>query len=163
MALQRAIKTGGSFLDLKELAIDGPVLCVFRVKEFHAAEKATGFDGVNLPVIADVLVCSGPATGEVHLDERFIGAITSVLRGVRNPRTAKGEQPQAPTTQVGAEIVARVKVLNAGKPNAGAVGDEPSDAEFAAVEAVYQNGAAWNAVPAQRVSEPAGAGGNRPW
>src|SRR5882757_1884159 len=111
MALQRAIKTGGGFLDLKEIAADGPVLAVFRVQEFHAAEKATGFDGINLPVTADVLICSGPGTGEVHLAEKFIGAITSVLRGVRNPRANKGEQPQPPTTKVGDEIVARIKVL----------------------------------------------------
>lgn len=167
--LQRAIKTGGSFLDLKELAADGPVLCVFRVREFQAPEKATGFDGINLPVIADVLICDGPNTGQVHLGERFIGAITSTLRGVRNPRTAKGEQPQPPTTQVGAEIVARVKVLNAGKANAGAVGDEPSDAEFAAVEQVYAGGAAWNVEPqntaaAAQQSVGAGAGtSGRPW
>jgi len=160
MALQKAIKTSGGFLDLKELAVDGPVLLVFRIKEFHAPEKATGFDGVNLPVIADVLICSGAATGEVHLEERFIGAITAILRGVRNPRAAKGEQPQPPVTKVGDEIVARVKVLNAGKPNAGAVGDEPSDAEMAAVELVYRDGAAWNAPEQAPVSA---GGGARPW
>lgn len=167
MALQRAKRTGGGFLDLKELATDGPVLAVFRIVEFQAPEKATGFDGVNLPVIADVLICSGPRSGEVHLGERFIGAITSTLRGVRNPKTTKGEQPQPPETKVGDEIVARIKVLNAGKSNAGAVGDEPSDAEMTAVEQVYDGGAAWAAgTSATSTSpEPAMAGGaaKRPW
>lgn len=167
MALQRATKTSGGFLDLKELAADGPILCVFRVVEFQEPEKATGFDGINLPVIADVLVCSGSRTGEVHLGERFIGAITSTLRGVRNPKSNKGEQPQPPTTHVGAEIVARVKVLNPGKANAGAVGDEPSDTEFGAVEQVYQGGAAWNSASADTAQQPVGAGAGggskRPW
>lgn len=165
MALQRAKRTGGGFLDLRDLAADGPVLAVFRIVEFHPAEKATGFDGVNLPVTADVLICSGPRTGEVHLGERFIGAITSTLRGVRNPKTAKGEQPQPPETAVGDEIVARIKVLNQGKPNAGAVGDEPSDTEFAAVEQVYNGGAAWDAAPANTAApQPAAVGASdRPW
>jgi len=171
MALQRAKRTGGAFLDLKELAADGPVLAVFHVREFHAPEKATGFDGVNLPVIADVLICSGPREGEVHLGERFIGAITSTLRGVRNPKTAQGEQPQPPTTAVNDEIVARIKVLNPGKSNAGAVGDEPSDAEMKAVERVYEAAggeAVWTTGASTATSatpEPAMAGGTakRPW
>jgi hypothetical protein len=167
MALQRAKRTGGGFLDLKELVADGPVLAVFRVQEFHAPEKATGFDGVNLPVIADVLICSGPRTGEVHLGERFIGAITSTLRGVRNPKTAKGEQPQPPETKVGDEIVVRIKGLNLGKSNASAVGDEPSDAEMDAVERVYDGGAAWavdTSAVASAAPEPVAAGaGKRPW
>jgi hypothetical protein len=167
MTLTRGKRLGGAFLDLKELAADGPVVCVFRVREFQAPEKATGFDGVNLPVIADVLICDGPRKGEVHLGERFIGAITAPLRGVRNPK--RSEQPQPPETAVGDEIVLRVKVVNAGKANAGAVGDEPSDSEMAAAEAVHANGAGWNAAPmngngATQQSAAAGAGGGqRPW
>src|SRR5687767_10130328 len=91
--LQKAIKTGGDFLDLKELAADGPVCVVFRVRQYHDPEPAQGFDGINLPVTADVLVASGPRTGEVHVAEKFIGAITSSLRGVRNPNKSKGERP----------------------------------------------------------------------
>lgn len=169
MALQRAKRTGGGFLDLKELAIDGPVLAVFHIREFHAPEKASGFDGVNLPVIADVLVCSGPRKGEVHLGERFIGAITSTLRGVRNPKAAKGEQPQPPTTAVGDEIVVRIKGLNLGKSNASAVGDEPSDAEYAEVERVYNEmggETVWisdAAVNTPSESVMAGGGAKRPW
>ena len=168
MALQKAKRTGGGFLDLRELAADGPVLAVFRIVEFQAPEKASGFDGVNLPVVADVLICDGPRKGEVHLGERFIGAITSTLRGVRNPRTAKGEQPQPPETAVGDEIVTRIKVLHPGNANAGAVGDEPSDTEMAAVEQVYDGGGAWAAgtsAAAEREPVAAGAGGgkSRPW
>lgn len=165
MALQRATKTGGAFLDLKELAADGPVLVVFRIREFQTPEK--GDFGHLCPVVADVLVCSGPNTGQVHLGERFIGGITSTLRGVRNPKP--GEQPQPPSNTVGAEIATRIKVLNPGKANAGAVGDEPSDAEFAAIEAVYNGGAGWNAAPqngapaAQPEMAAAGAAPGRPW
>lgn len=163
MTLKRGKRLGGAFLDLRELADDGPVLCIFRVREFHAPEKATGFDGLNLPVTADVLVCDGPRKGEVHLGEKFIGAITAPLRGVRNPK--RDEAPRPAETAIGEEIVLRIKVLNKGKSNAGAVGDEPSDTEMAAAEAIHQGGAAWNVAPANgsaAAQEPVAAGG-RPW
>jgi hypothetical protein len=165
MALQRAKRTGGGFLDLKELAADGPVLAVFRVCEFQAPEK-NDFGGYNLPVIADVLICSGSTAGQVHLGERLIGAITATLRGVPNPKA--GEQPSAPVTEVGAEIVGRIKVVVRGKNPPFAGIDEPSDAEMAAVEQVYDGGAAWAAgTSVASTPEPAmaGAGGgkSRPW
>lgn len=167
MALTRGKRLGGAFLDLKELATDGPVLCIFQVVEFHDAEKASGFEGVNLPVTANVTVVDGPRKGEVHLSEKFIGAITSGLRGVRNPKRMADVLP--PETTIGEEIVLRVKVLNPGKPNAGAVGDEPSNTEMAAAEAYYAEAGGkelWTKVPAPRAAEPAAAGagnGNRPW
>ena len=165
MALQKAKRTGGGFLDLRELAADGPVLAVFRVQEFQAAEK-NDFGNYNLPVIADVLICSGPRAGEVHLGERFIGAVTSTLRGVTNPKP--GEQPSAPVTEVGDEIVGRIKVVVRGKNPPFAGVDEPSDTEMAAVEQVYDGGGAWAAgtsAAAEREPVAAGAGGGskRPW
>ena len=163
MALQRARRTGGGFLDLRELAADGPVLAVFRVRSFEPGEK-NDFGNVNLPVIADVLIASGPRAGEVHAGERFIGAVTSTLRGVRNPKP--GEQPEPPATSVGDEIVGRIKVVNQGKGNAFAGIDEPSDAEMAAVELVYADGKGWDNAPAPASApEPAsaGAGKSRPW
>lgn len=169
MALQKATKTSGAFLDLKELATDGPVLCVFRVREFLAPEESQSFKGVNVPVIADVLICSGPGTGEVHPGEKFIGAITNTLRGVAKP---KDGPPLPPVNAVGAEIVARVEVINKGKGNAASVGNVPSDAEYAAVEKVYNdNGgeAVWSKTPANssaQIPAQAGAGaggGGRPW
>lgn len=158
MALQRAARIGGDFLDLKELANAGPVLAVFRVREFLPAEP--GDYGPNVPVIADVLVCSGPRAGEVHLGERFIGAVTGTLRGVKNPK--KGEQPAPPETAVGDEIAARITVVER-KGNAPFVGlDTPSDPEYAAIEQVHADGAAWNAapqVPAQANGALAGSAG----
>lgn len=168
MALKRAVRTGGDFLDLKQLVRDsgGECLAIFKIVEFQASEKATGFEGLNLPVIADVLICSGPRSGEVHLGERFIGAITSALRGVRNPKVAKGEVEQAPVNEVGDEIVTRLKILNPNAANAGVVGDEPSDAECDSIELIYNDGKAWEAgeVKAEKPKVAAGAGGKkRPW
>jgi len=162
MPLKKAVKTGGAYLDLKELAADGPVLCVFRIKEFHDPEPATGFDGVNLPVIADVLICSGPGKGEVHSGERFIGAITNTLRGVNKP---KDGDPLPPENSVGDEIVARVEVLYPGKKNSTAVGNVPSDVEMKAVEEFYQDGKAWEAGKTNgKAPATAGAGaGKPPW
>jgi hypothetical protein len=165
MSLKKAVRLGGSFLDLKEAATDGPFLAVFRVVEFHEVEKATGFDGYTLPVTADVVFCSGPRKGEVHLNERFIGAITAILRGVKNPHKEKGEKPQEPENLVGDEIVARVEVINPGKNNAAAVGNTPSDVEMQSVEEFYGNGSVWNVAPVNGGPVPAqaGTGGSRPW
>lgn len=165
MALQKAIKTGGDFLDLKELCAEsgGTVLAVFRIREFPAAEK--GDFGPILPVIADVLVCSGPREGEVHAGERFIGAITGTLRGVKNPK--RDEPIPAPATAPGSEIAGRLKVINEGKGNASAVLDTPSDVEYAAIEKVHADGAGWTtaqvSVPAQASNGEPVAAGTRPW
>lgn len=170
MALQKAIKTGGDYLDLRELAADKPVLAIFRIKEFHAPEL--GEHGYLLPVVADAFIVDGPRAGEVHLGERFIGAITSALRGVKNPNKNKGEMPQPPAIQVGSEIVVRVDVKNKGKANAFAVGDEPSDAEYNAAGAAYAaaggeqlwaNAAAQPAPQAQAAPVPAQGGARPPW
>lgn len=166
MALQRATRTAGDFLDLKQVAADGPVLVIFRIREFMAAEP--GDFGPALPVVADALIASGPRAGEMHMAETFRFAITSCLRGVPNPK--KGEPIPAPAVAIGAEIVARVKVINAGKANAGAVGDEPSDAEYAAAEAIYAQvgGEGWRPAPVAAATNGAlvgagvGGGGTGP-
>jgi hypothetical protein len=172
MALKRGQRIGGGgFLDLRELAADGPVLCVFHIREFEAAEKATGFDGTNVPVIADVLICDGPRKGQVHRGEKFLGAITAALRGVPNPKKDKGIGVLPPENEVGDEIVLRVDVINKGKANAGAVGNEPSDADCEAADALYEgmggkqvwtaNGAA--APEREPVAAAAGGASKRPW
>lgn len=160
--LKRATNTGGDFLDLKQLAAEagGTVLAVFRLREFGAAEP--GDFGPILPVTADVLICSGPRAGEVHMSERFIGAITGTLRGVKNPK--KGEPVPEPVNAAGDEIAGRVKVINEGKGNAAAVADDPSDPEYAEIERVHAGGAAWTAqqvsVPPQAANGMAAAGAN---
>lgn len=165
MTLKRAKRTGGAFLNLKELVAEsgGQVLAVFRIVEFQESEKATGFHGVNLPVVADVFIASGPRAGEVHLGERFIGAITSALRGVRNPNITKGEKAEEPTNEIGDEIVCRLKVLNPGQPNAGVVGDEPSDAECDAVEELYSDDVWETATEVEEKPKAAASGKKRPW
>lgn len=162
MALTRGKRLGGAFLDLKELAADGPVVVIFRLVEF--CDDEPGDFGRITPVIADVLIVDGPRKGEVHPGERFIGGITAPLRGVPNPNKAKNVPLLPPETEVGQEIVLRVKVTNPGKGNAGAVGDEPSDSEMAAAETVHQDGKGWGNAAAQSngAAQPAGAGG-RPW
>ncbi len=170
MALKRGQRIGGGgFLDLRELAADKPVLCIFRIREFEAAEKASGFDGTNVPVIADVLICDGPRKGEVHLGERFIGAITAPLRGVPNPKKDKGIGVIPPENEVGDELVLRVDVINKGKANAGAVGNEPSDADYAVAEEMHADGKglkvddSTSSTPAPAMASAGGGAAKRPW
>ena len=168
MALEKGKRLSGAFLDLKELADAGPVVCAFRIVDFPADEP--GDFGTITPVIADVLICDGPRKGEVHPGEKFIGGITAPLRGVPNANKMKNIPVLPPETHVGQEIVLRVKVNNKGRGNAGAVGDEPSDSEMTAAVTLYDQlggEALWTTVPAQRESsngaaQPAAAGG-RPW
>lgn len=142
MALKMATRTGGDYLNLTNLAKDGgPFLAVFRIVEFHPA--APGDYGYPIvPVIADVLICSGPAKGEVHLAERIFGAPTSTLRGVKNPTK---DHPEAlpPVNEVGDEIVVRVEYVErkGSQPFAGL--NVPSDVEFEAVAKVHADGKGW--------------------
>ena len=145
MTLARPAVTGGDYLDLKTLAANGPVLAVFRIRAFQDPEMGD-FGSYKVPVVADVLICSGPQKGEVHPSEQFIGAPTNALRGVKNPK--KGEQPQPPTTRVGDEIAARIALVEK-KGSAAFVGlDAPSDVEFEAIAKVHADGAGWNATQA---------------
>jgi hypothetical protein len=145
MTLAKPTVTGGDFLDLRELTANGPVLAVFRIRAFEDPEMGD-YGAYKVPVIADVLICSGPHRGEVHLSERFIGAPTNALRGVKNPK--KGEQPQPPATQVGQELAVRVSLVEKKGSNPFVGLDIPSDVEFAAIAEVHANGAGWNAAPA---------------
>lgn len=164
MPLKAAVKTSGDYLDLKELAKSAPVLCIFRIHEFCPPEPTTGYTGINVPVIADVLIVDGPRAGEVHERERLFGGITSALRGIKNPNVSKGEKPSAPLNAVGDEIVTRVKLVNPGKSNEGAVGDEPSASELAAATAFYGDGVSVWQVAAVARAEPAAVGSTKlPW
>lgn len=126
MALQLAPVLGGEFIKLTDVARNGPVLAVFRVKEFLPPEPAIGFAGTNVPVIADVWFIDGPLAGEVHLGERWLGAITAQLRGVKNPNVQKGIGVQAPVISVGAEIVCQIQIVSAGRTNEGVHANPPS-------------------------------------
>lgn len=151
--MKKATQVGGEFLDLKELAKNGPVLAVFRIVEFQGEEA--GDFGPIVPVIADVLICSGDQVGEVHLAEKFMGAATGTLRGVKNPK--KGEHATPPVNAVGEEIACRIELVER-KGSAGFVGlNVPSDVEYAEIERVHAGGAGWNVAPAGSV--PAQANG----
>lgn len=155
MALIKPTVTGGDYLDLKELAADGPVLAVFRISAFEDPEMGD-YGAYKVPVIADVLICSGPQIGEVHLSERFIGGPTNALRGVKNPK--KGELPQPPTTVVGQQLATRITRIErkGATPFVGL--DQPSDVEFAEIQKVHADGAGWNvARPLSSVAPPAAA------
>lgn len=150
-------KQHGGFFSLKDLAKNGgPVLVLFRIVDFLAPEPAKGFDGTNVPVVADAIVASGTRRGEVHLSETFKGSITAQLRGVPNPRPAKGVGVIPAETKVGQYVLARVKVINEGKGNESAAGDEPSDVELASVSEWFNEGM-WE-VDLVGASAPAGGG-----
>jgi hypothetical protein len=161
MTLAKPTVTGGDFLNLKELAADGPVLAVFRIRAFEDPEPGD-YGYPKVPVIADVLICSGPRKGEVHLKERHIGAPTAALRGVKNP-TVKDPTVLPPTTKVGDEIAARIAVVSKKGANPFVGLDQPSDVEFAAIAEVHANGAGWGAAPAAQSAAPAASSGRPPW
>src|SRR5690606_23884904 len=110
-------------------------LAVFRIRSFEEPEMGD-YGAYKVPVIADVFIASGPRQGEVHKSERFIGAPTNALRGVKNPK--KGEMPEPPTTVVGQEIAARVNLVErrGSQPFVGL--DVPSQPEFEAIAAAYE-------------------------
>ena len=144
MAVKSATRVAGDFLDLRDLAANGPVLAVFRIKGFLPAEP-DNFKRNTYPVLADVFIVDGPRKGEVHLDETFKFAPANVLRGVSGKESDAGAQP---TNQVGDEIACRVNMVEkkGSQPFVGL--DTPSATELAAIEQVYGDGvAAWNAAP----------------
>lgn len=158
--MKRGQSVGGAFLDLKLLARDKARVLVFRPTEFMAAEP--GKYGPSVPVIADVLICDGDEIGEVHLGEKFIGAATGPLRGVKNPK--KGERVPDPVNVLGEELVFRVTVKDDGVNQAFVALDEPSDAEYAQAEKVFAK-VGWNgrpSAPAQKELAPTGTDGAAP-
>jgi hypothetical protein len=168
MALpQKAERASGDYLDLKELAADGPVLAIFRIVEFKAPEK--GDFGMKYDVVADALICSGPRAGEVALGETFIGAATNTLRGVTAKATT--ETGAQPTKKPGDEIVARVEVIKKGKQPEFVALNVPSDVEFDAAIKVYDDGRGWDNVGPAKTPVAAGAAngaasgsvGDKPW
>lgn len=162
MAFKTATRTGGDFLDLRELAADGPVLALFRIIEFLPGEP-DGFKRHTYPVTADVLICDGPRAGEVHLAETFKYAPANVLRGVS--AKASYEQGAQPTNEVGDEIACRVNVVEkkGSQPFVGL--DVPSATELAVITQVYADGAGWQGkAPAMAgAGAPAAGAASRPW
>jgi hypothetical protein len=165
MALQRGTKVGGEFLSLEEEASAGPVLMIFRLVEFETPEMGD-YQALKCPVIADVLICSGPHKGQVHPGERFFGAPSGPLRGVKNPK--KGEPALDPVTHLGDELAFRVSFVDRKGSNSFVALDPPSDPEMDAIAAVYADGAGWDGAPAKQLvgagaGAPAANGTKRPW
>lgn len=143
MALKRAAGGGGDFLNFLELA-QARTLVVFRVLELLPDEQMPS--SVVQPVRVDVLICSGPEAGAVYTGEKVIGkGITSTLRRAYDPN----EQVN--------DVAARLEAMTTGRVE-WAAAQTPSDPEFAAIEKVYRDGAAF--VPAN--GAPVGAGSGRP-
>lgn len=164
MAPQRGKRVAGGFLNLKELVHDqGPTLVMFRILEFLEPEKATTFNGWNYPVIADARILDGKRAGELWESQKFFGAIGAPLRGVPNAKDKKDQL--APEVKVGEEPVLRVKLVHEGKPNEGAVGDSPSDAEFDTALKFYEENGGETGFWSTPVPVAVAAGGDdgEPW
>jgi hypothetical protein len=119
----------GSFTDLSELAKD-VTLVVFRVKQL-LPERPSQFAGKALqPVLADMLICSGPRAGEVTRDDDIIGAgVTGALR-----RAGEGK-----------DVAARLEVVKqpGRNPYVGAQTCTPE--QLAVIEPVYNDGKGFDA------------------
>lgn len=135
---RKAATGGGDWTDLEELA-DRRTLVVFRILEFLPEEPGKDRSWKpNQPVVADVLIASGPRRGEVTFRQKIIkGGVTNTLRADGNA--------------VGDEIMTRLEI------KAGAsyiVAQTPSPVELAAIDALYEEGDPWAAAKA-KTSAPA--------
>lgn len=108
MALDNAASLGGTYLKLEE--VEGQIVA-FRIRQYLPDEpmQSQMFSGRNVPVIADALIVTGPRTGELWQGARFIGGITSALRGVLNPNEQKKRPVSPPLYEVGKELVVLIK------------------------------------------------------
>lgn len=120
----------GDYLDLRAGTESGPLLVVFRIVEFLPGEP-DDYGSTTYPVKADALVCSGPDKGTVYRGGVYKYAITNTLRG------ANRDTPQ-PVNEVGDELAVRCeRAQKKGVPSNTVFGNVPSDAEMAAIAAVY--------------------------
>lgn len=179
MPLGQPTRTGGSFLDFKDLIArsDGPVFIFAKVHEFKAPETGTKRSerGPILPVVTDIFIATGPDAGQLRPMEEIIGAPTAALRGVKNPSTKNGWAIAEPVNEVGVPYPFVVSIGN----NAGndfVKFDVPRGAHLEQAETLYAkygddelwSGAAAE-VPAPRTEsagEPVGAGAGaskKPW
>lgn len=164
-----ATRTGGEFLDLRELCADEPTLALFKIVEFGEREP-DNYKRWTYPVTADVLICSGPRTGEVHKGEVFKFAPANVLRGVSAKASEQGAEP---TNAPGEQIAARVTMVEK-KGSQPFVGLDPvSGPEREAIAAVWNGGAGWTGKTLATAGATSGAsaadggdaasGTSRPW
>lgn len=165
MSLTTAVAVqGDDFVNWKDLVAasgQGKVLLVARIRGYSpVGVKAEGnFNGVNYPVTADILICSGPSTGEAYLNQSVIGrGMTRTLRG-----QADNGPVGAPTLPPGYPIGAELPLRLALKGGDGyAILDPASAQETTEILAVHspsgQDGAGWaraEQIAAQRAQAPA--------
>lgn len=173
--------SSGEYLNFRELVQHGPVLALFRVVEFQPGvpsdynDPKTGRPRNTYPVIADVLICSGPRSGEVHLRETVKFAASNALRGITVAASDAGE---VPVNAPGDELPYVVSMISKKGANP-FVGLDPAEGKaLDQILAVYADGAGWTAAasagsapagtPAaeperEKVGAAAGAGSPRPW
>lgn len=127
MTLQNA--SGGSYTDLDELARDKTIV-VFRVREL-LPERPSQFPGNSImPVLADMLICSGPRTGEVTRNDDIIGAgVTGTLR----------------RAGAGADVAARLEVIQQQGRRAYVGAQTCTEDELATAMKVYDDGRGFDA------------------
>lgn len=127
---------GGGYLDFAELTEDGPIVCVFAIREFHDPEP--GDYGLKVPVTADVLICDGDRAGEVVLGENFFGAPTGPLRGVKNPKKGDKIRDVAdPVNDIGDELTFTVKYVERAGTQSFVALDPPSKADSKMANELY--------------------------
>lgn len=144
---------GGNWIDLDPLARE-KTLVVFRVRELLADRPSkTIRNRINKPVLADLLICTGPQAGEVHRDQDLIGGgVVGTLR----------------RAGAGADVAARLEVISSdGNPYVGAQTCTPEELEI--ISKVYDDGRGFeratrlqNSTPAAQETASAGAGGSTP-
>lgn len=116
--------TGGSYTDLDELAKDN-TLVVFRVKALLPDRPAKGSTRMNKPVLADMLICTGPRKGEVTRDDDIIGG------GITGPLRRAGE---------GKDVAARLEVITHATGNKYVGAQTCTPEELAEIGVVYDDG-----------------------
>lgn len=127
---------GGGYLDFAELTEDGPIVCIFHLREFHDPEP--GDYGLKVPVDADVLICDGDRAGEVVLGENFFGAPTGPLRGVKNPKKGDKIRDVAdPVNGIGDELTFTVKYVERQGTQSFVALDPPSRADSKMANELY--------------------------
>lgn len=140
---------GGDYLDLRALVEDGPILALFRIREFLSGE-ATDYNDpttrrprMTFPVLADVLICSGEHEGEAHLRETIKFAPSNALRGIGIKASEDGERP---VNDPGDELPYIVSMIHK-KGQQPFVGLDPAkrgtDARIK-IEEIYADGAGWD-------------------
>lgn len=159
MAIKSAQSVGGEFVDFRGLAANGPVLGLFRIRQYLPAEP-DNYRRNTYPVIADIMICDGPRTGEIHTAENIKFSIAHALRGTTVKDADNGVPP---VNGPGEEVAGRIVLVDKPGKNPFIGLDPVSATELAAIENVRAQlggdnwGLATAGIPAQAAPVPAAA------